>query len=81
MNLGGRIASASFEIAGSGTVHAFDLQTENVKCNIAGSGNLEISANSSIRADIAGSGKVKYRGNPSQIDMDAAGSGSIRKVD
>jgi hypothetical protein len=81
LNLGGQVTKASFEIAGSGTVRAFDLWVDDMKCEIAGSGDIEISVNNSIHAEVAGSGHIKYHGNPQHIDKDVAGSGSIRKVD
>ncbi|GHT33906.1 DUF2807 domain-containing protein [Bacteroidia bacterium] len=79
--LGGQITKASFEIAGSGTVRAFDLWVDDIKCEIAGSGDIEISVNNSITAEVAGSGRIKYHGDPQSITKEVAGSGSIKKVD
>ncbi|MDR0748603.1 MAG: DUF2807 domain-containing protein [Tannerellaceae bacterium] len=81
INLGGIMTKATFEIAGSGTVRAFDLQVEDMKCNIAGSGDIEISVSHSISADVAGSGRIKYKGDPQTIRKEIAGSGSIKKMD
>jgi len=81
INLGGIMQKASFEIAGSGTVRAFDLQVEDLTCDIAGSGDIEVSVSNRIKAGIAGSGTIKYKGNPATIDKDVAGSGTIKKVD
>ncbi|MDR1918904.1 MAG: DUF2807 domain-containing protein [Tannerellaceae bacterium] len=81
LNLGGQVSKATFEIAGSGDIRAFDLQVEDMKCDIAGSGNIEISVHNSIHAQIAGSGHIRYKGNPPNIKKDVAGSGSIKKID
>jgi hypothetical protein len=81
LNLGGSMTKATFEIAGSGTVRAFGLQVENMKCNIAGSGDIEISVSNSISADVAGSGRIKYKGDPQTIQKKIAGSGSVKKMD
>lgn len=81
MNLGGSMAEASINIAGSGTIRAFDLEVDEMKCNIAGSGDIEIRVNNRIDADIAGSGRIKYKGNPSSIKQNVAGSGSIRQME
>jgi hypothetical protein len=81
INLGGSMTKATFEIAGSGTVRAFDLQVEDMKCSIAGSGDIEISVSNSISADVAGSGRIKYKGDPQTIRKEVAGSGSIKKMD
>ncbi|MDH6304897.1 hypothetical protein M2459_001634 [Parabacteroides sp. PF5-5] len=81
LNMGGIMTEASLDIAGSGTVRAFDLQVEDLKCDIAGSGDIEISVSNSISADIAGSGRIKYKGNPQTVRKSVAGSGSIKQVD
>jgi len=81
LNLGGETGKATFEIAGSGDVRAFDLQIEDMKCEIAGSGDIEAYVNNSINVSVAGSGRVKYKGNPSDIKRSIAGSGSIKKVE
>ncbi|MDR1357400.1 MAG: DUF2807 domain-containing protein [Tannerellaceae bacterium] len=81
MNMGGHIKAVSFEIAGSGKIRAFDLQTEDVDVDIAGAGNIEISVSNSIRAEIAGAGSIRYKGDPPHIRKDVVGSGSIKKAD
>lgn len=81
INLGGSMTKASFEIAGSGTIRAFDLQVEDMECEIAGSGDIEISVSNSISAEVAGSGRIKYKGDPQIIKKEIAGSGSIKKMD
>jgi hypothetical protein len=81
LNLGGHVTKASFDIAGSGTIRAFDLQVEDMECDIAGSGNIEITVNNSIDAEVAGSGRIRYKGDPPRIKSHMAGSGSIRKAD
>jgi hypothetical protein len=81
INLGGIMTEATFEIAGSGTVRAFDLQVEDMKCEIAGSGDIEISVSHRISAEVAGSGRIKYKGDPQTIRKEIAGSGSLRKMD
>lgn len=80
-NLGGNIGKAEFSIAGSGRVNAFDCTIDNLECNIAGSGDIAATVTTSIRAKIAGSGSVKYKGNPQDIKKSVMGSGSIEKVE
>ena len=81
LNLGGVMQKASFKIAGSGTIRAFDLQVESMSCDIAGSGDIEISVSNSIQANVAGSGRIKYKGDPQDIKKSIAGAGSVKKVD
>lgn len=80
-NLGGNIGKAVFSIAGSGRVYAFDCTIDHLECEIAGSGDITATVTTSIKAEIAGSGTVKYKGNPQNIQKDVMGSGDIEKVD
>lgn len=81
LNLGGKTEKANFSIAGSGDVKAFDLRIDEMKCDIAGSGDIEAYVNNSINVSIAGSGRIKYKGDPQDIKRSVAGSGSIKKVE
>lgn len=81
MNIGGSTESAKFNIAGSGDVRAFEFHIDELKCDIAGSGDIEAYVNNSININVAGSGKVRYKGNPTDITRSIVGSGSIQKVD
>lgn len=67
--------------AGNSDVNAFDLETEEFNCSAAGRTHIEITANKTISAKIAGSGTIHYKGNPEITNKDIAGSGSITKVD
>ena len=63
--------------SGSGDVKAFNLKCADLEVGISGSGNTEITASNSISGAIAGSGDIKYKGNPSKIKVNSAGSGDI----
>ncbi|WP_052143774.1 head GIN domain-containing protein [Wocania ichthyoenteri] len=65
------------KVAGSGDFHGFDLQANNTEVSIAGSGDAEVVSNQSIKARVAGSGGIVYKGNPEKNDTKVAGSGSI----
>jgi hypothetical protein len=68
------------EIAGSGEVRAFDLLSETVRLEIAGSGDAQVFASKQLDVEIAGSGDVIYKGAPA-VKQSKAGSGSVRKAD
>jgi hypothetical protein len=65
------------KVAGSGDFHGFTLQANNTTVSIAGSGDAEVVSNKSIKARVAGSGDIEYRGNPDKEDTKVSGSGSI----
>ncbi len=65
-------------IAGSGSVMADTIKAKDVKVRIAGSGDAKVHATKSLDVSIAGSGAVSYKGNPTKISQDIAGSGKVR---
>lgn len=68
------------DISGSGKVLAADLQVNRCQVRIAGSGDVEISVKNELDANITGSGSVYYKGNPTKVNANSAGSGKVRKM-
>lgn len=67
-------------ISGSGDVKCFGLLSETVDVDIAGSGDVQVSASKQLNVDIKGSGDVRYKGSPA-ISQSIKGSGSIRRTE
>ena len=64
-------------VAGSGDIKAFDLNADVVEASVSGSADLKVTANKELKARVAGSGDITYKGNPEKIDSKASGSGDI----
>lgn len=77
-NMKGQTRKAKISVMGSGDFNGYDLLTEETDANIAGSGNVRVSASRKLDADIAGSGDVRYKGSP-EVSSNIGGSGSVRK--
>ncbi|MCF6295756.1 MAG: DUF2807 domain-containing protein [Flavobacteriaceae bacterium] len=65
------------KVAGSGDFHGFGLQANNTVVSVAGSGDAQVVSNVSLKARVAGSGDIEYRGKPDKEDTKVSGSGSI----
>lgn len=78
--LKGHTRTYAAEINGNGEVHGFDLQSENAKVEINGSGDAEVYASKELGIEINGSGGVSYKGNPPTVNQHVSGSGDIRKM-
>jgi len=63
-------------ISGSGSVYAFGMQADNADITISGSGQQEITASTTLKVNIAGSGNVYYKGTP-VITTLISGSGAL----
>ena len=77
ITLKGSTDNLSVKLAGSGDIHGFGLQSNHTTASVAGSGDIEIVSNKSLKARVSGSGDIEYKGNPDKEDTKVAGSGSI----
>jgi len=77
LTLKGNTNDLTAKVAGSGDFHGFDLQANNTTVSVAGSGDAEVVSNQSIKARVAGSGDIEYKGNPDKEDTKVSGSGTI----
>lgn len=77
LTLIGETNTLEASLAGSGDIHAYRLQAEDVDVSVAGSGDAEIVCNNRLKARVAGSGDIEYKGNPKYEDTKVSGSGSI----
>jgi hypothetical protein len=68
---------SNVRITGSGDFNGIEFKTNNVSAQISGSGNMNIWVLDYLKANVSGSGSVRYRGNP-RIDFSGGGSGRIR---
>ncbi len=79
LDLAGSSNESSMEISGSGIIDAFNHNTGNCRVDISGSGMANVFPSGVLKADVTGSGKVRYKGNPTDIKPSVTGSGSIEK--
>lgn len=67
-------------ISGSGKYLALDLETQETKIDVSGSGEAEVSAENKLDINISGSGKISYKGDPDKFSQNISGSGEVKKV-
>ena len=77
LTLKGSTNDLKLKVAGSGDINAFGLQANNTTASVAGSGDIEVVSNKSLKAHVTGSGDIKYKGNPEKEDTKVSGSGTI----
>lgn len=79
IDLKGKTALLDAVVSGSGEIEAFDLESDQVKATVAGSGALEVNALKKLDAHLTGSGDIFYRKTTASINKQIAGSGSIQE--
>lgn len=78
--LNGTTTNLTGSVAGSGDLRAAKLIAENVKVEVAGSGDATVNATKTLDASVAGSGDIRYVGNPQTRNVNIVGSGSITET-
>lgn len=79
MALSGVADRVELSISGSGNYQATELESDQYKIRISGSGRSSIWVNEEIDASLSGSGSIDYRGDPEKVYSNISGSGKIRK--
>ncbi|TPN89100.1 head GIN domain-containing protein [Aquimarina algicola] len=79
LDLKGESNKFTCSLSGSGDIEAYDLKAKYAKATISGSGDIQLTATSEIKAFISGSGDISYKGNPEKEDKKVSGSGDISK--
>ncbi|RZK45429.1 MAG: DUF2807 domain-containing protein, partial [Pedobacter sp.] len=77
--LSGNAEQAEYYVAGSGGIYAYGVDSRDAKVSVAGSGNCELSVSRKLNASVTGSGKIRYKGNPTDLEQNVTGSGRIEK--
>ena len=77
LTLKGKTNDLEAKVAGSGDFHGFGLDANNTVVSVAGSGDAEVVSNKTLKARVAGSGDISYKGDPDKEDTKVSGSGSI----
>jgi hypothetical protein len=80
IHLKGNAEKQELSVAGSGLIESNEMKTLVCEVDIAGSGDVYVSPEKSLKAEIAGSGIVSYSGNPGNVEASVAGSGKIKKT-
>lgn len=78
LTVNGEVTDLEISVSGSGDVDAKNLKAENAWVQISGSGDVEVYAGRSLNCSVAGSGDIRYYGEPTDISRSVSGSGSIR---
>jgi hypothetical protein len=77
----GTTDTLSVAVEGSGDMKLGGLAANTVNVDIRGSGNVEIAPRDGLKVQIAGSGDVTLRNEPTKIETSIAGSGDIIHAD
>ena len=80
LSLSGKADKMSVKQSGAGNLKSKDMIVKDLTTSISGAGNAEVHATESLNAKVSGVGKIKYHGNPTVINTNVSGVGSIKKA-
>jgi putative autotransporter adhesin-like protein len=73
----GTVDHVNISLPGSGTIQCNGLKAKSAQVTLAGSGTVTVYASENLDATVAGSGAIRYDGNPVKVTKNISGSGSI----
>ena len=77
INLCGSSKNLDVKISGSARLNSEHMESQNTAIKISGSGSARVVAQHSLKAKISGSGNIRFKGNPNQMNHKVSGSGTI----
>jgi Putative auto-transporter adhesin, head GIN domain len=66
------------EVSGSGDLRLDRLAAREVDADISGAGSIDVDAADSLHASVSGAGRIRYSGDPPQVETDVSGAGRIK---
>jgi hypothetical protein len=79
--LDGNIDRLFVDMTGASQLAANRLQTKTAEISTTGAGDADVTVTDTLKVAITGAGKVTYSGNPTTIQKNITGAGSIRHKD
>ncbi len=80
INLTGKTVSHIVNLSGASSMRAEGLISEETRISLSGAGSAHVYASKKVDASLSGVGSIRYYGEPSIINIDKSGIGSIRKA-
>ncbi|MCF6348179.1 MAG: DUF2807 domain-containing protein [Flavobacteriaceae bacterium] len=77
IRLSGAADRLEYAISGSGNINGYELVSNDADVRISGSGGIKTNVTENLKARIAGSGNIYYKGNPKRQDTKVSGSGNV----
>ncbi|GAB3325448.1 head GIN domain-containing protein [Larkinella ripae] len=78
-SLTGRIDQLTVDASGAANVYAFGYPASDVNVKASGASHAEITANQSLNAEASGASKIRYKGNPTQVNRNESGGSKVER--
>ncbi|MEM6523096.1 MAG: head GIN domain-containing protein [Bacteroidota bacterium] len=78
MELTGQVIEQRIRMSGAGGLDAKDLVSEKCEIDISGVGGASVHVTEKLMATVSGVGGITYRGNPTDVQKDVSGIGTVQ---
>ncbi len=78
-DISGRVGKFVAEVSGAGNVYGRDLICDFAELDISGAGDIKLTVNEGLNADVSGAASVIYYGDPKEVNIDTSGAASVKK--
>ena len=75
----GLINQLKIDVSGGAHVEAFDYAANDVNVKASGGSHAEIAVKKSLTAEASGASKIRYKGNPTNVNQNASGGSKVEK--
>jgi len=67
------------EASSGSNVYAGNLKSKEGRADVSSGAGIELNVSEKLNADASSGGRVRYEGNPTQVDTDVSSGGSVKK--
>jgi hypothetical protein len=71
--------SMKLDVSGAACFKGYDLETTNAVCDMSGAGKAELKVNSKLQVDASGASSLSYKGDVSNVTVDASGASHVAR--
>jgi hypothetical protein len=79
IDLAGTAENLRLDASGGSNVRLFDFAVNDVKLNVSGGSDAELTVNGALSGEASGGGDVTYDGDPSSVAVDVSGGSNLRR--
>lgn len=77
LKIDGKIENFRIEASGASDLKNYNLVTDNCIIKLSGASDINLTVNNSLSVNASGASDVKYRGNPTNKDINVSGASSV----
>lgn len=79
LSIKGKAEELKANLSGASQLNAFDFRTQNAEIELSGASQAKVFIKEQLKADVSGASKLRYKGNPQDLQVDKSGAANVAK--